>query len=124
MERDDLIVNDSYAVAANHDEAHGRAQRKKIWIVTAILTAITIVEVFIGAMIPRGSDNWTAVKILFLLMTLAKAAWIVKDFMHLGDERKGLKMAILVPYIIFICYLVFIAITESNYNFDMIYGGE
>jgi hypothetical protein len=34
--------------------------------------------------------------------------------MHLGDEKKVLKYVILVPYFIFIIYLIFIALTESN----------
>ena len=41
MERDDLIVNDSYAMAAHHSEEAGAAIRKKIWFVTALLTLIT-----------------------------------------------------------------------------------
>ena len=45
MERDDLIVNDSYAMAAHHSEEAGAAIRKKIWFVTALLTLITAVEV-------------------------------------------------------------------------------
>ena len=44
MERDDLINDNLYALSANHDEEHGKAIRKKIWQVTAILTAITVVE--------------------------------------------------------------------------------
>ena len=38
MERDDLVHDHNYSVAANHDEAHGVAIRKTIWKVTAILT--------------------------------------------------------------------------------------
>jgi len=124
MERDDLIVNDSYAVAANHDEEHGKSTRKTIVKVTILLTVVTIVEVLIGASIPRetGGGTWTIVKWLFIALTLLKAGYIVMSFMHLGDERKGLKMAILAPYAVFIVYLLFIAITESTYNFGMIYG--
>ena len=40
MERDDLIVNDSYAMAAHHSEEAGAAIRKKIWFVTGLLTLI------------------------------------------------------------------------------------
>ena len=40
MERDDLVHDHNYSVAANHDEAHGVAIRKTIWKVTAILTII------------------------------------------------------------------------------------
>jgi len=102
MERDDLIVNDSYSVAANHDEEHGRAIRKKIVVVTILLTIITTVEV--------GLVKWS-----FIVMTLIKAGYIVAVFMHLGDEKKALRYMILIPYAIFILYLLFIIITESNY---------
>ncbi|NND76906.1 MAG: cytochrome C oxidase subunit IV family protein [Flavobacteriales bacterium] len=116
MERDDLIVNDSYSVAANHDEEHGKAIRKKIWFVTALLTAITVVEVFMGILFKRGDGMlWESVKLAFIIMTLVKAAYIVLVFMHLGDEKRNLKWVILAPYILFIIYLIFICITESNY---------
>jgi cytochrome c oxidase subunit 4 len=122
MERDDLIVDESYAKAAHHDEEHGRKIRKKIWMVTIILTVITAVEVGIGASIARGSGSWTAVKWAFIIMTLIKARYIVLSFMHLGDEKKGMKATILIPYIFFIVYLIFIALTESTYIHDLFYS--
>jgi cytochrome c oxidase subunit IV len=115
MERDDLIINDSYSVAANHDEEHGRAIRKKIVWVTILLTIITTVEVGLGIMIKQGTTMWPVVKWSFIVMTLIKAGYIVSVFMHLGDEKKTLRYMILIPYAIFILYLLFIAITESNH---------
>ncbi len=38
MERDDLIVNDSYSLNAHHSEEDGVKIRKNIWKVTVILT--------------------------------------------------------------------------------------
>lgn len=116
MERDDLIVNDSYSVEANHDEAHGKAIRKKIWFVTGLLTLITAVEVTMGIFIKQGNGNlWEAIKWFFIVLTLVKAAYIVLTFMHLGDERKNLRWVILGPYLIFILYLIFIGLRESVY---------
>lgn len=115
MERDDLIVNDSYSVAANHDEEHGRAIRKKIVFVTILLTIITTVEVGLGILIKQGTTFWPVVKWSFIIMTLIKAGYIVAVFMHLGDEKKSLRYMILIPYALFILYLLFILITESNY---------
>jgi cytochrome c oxidase subunit IV len=115
MERDDLIVNDSYSVAANHDEEHGREIRKKIYFVTVLLSIITTVEVALGILIKQGTDWWPLVKWSFIVMTLVKAFYIVAVFMHLGDERKWLRGVIVVPYAVFIVYLIFIGITESNY---------
>jgi cytochrome c oxidase subunit 4 len=124
MERDDLLVDESYARAAKHDEEHGKAIRKKIMFVTVLLTVVTIIEVIIGASIPRdsASGTWTAVKWTFIALTLLKAGYIVLSFMHLGDERKSLKYTILVPYGFFILYLIFIALTVSSYINNMFYG--
>jgi cytochrome c oxidase subunit IV len=114
MERDDLIVNDSYAMAAHHSEEAGAAIRKKIWFVTALLTLITAVEVGMGIIFKRSETfSWTMIKWSFIVLTLVKAAYIVLVFMHLGDERSNLKKTILTPYILFISYLLFIAITEG-----------
>jgi cytochrome c oxidase subunit IV len=33
--------------------------------------------------------------------------------MHLGDERKSMKYVILVPYILFMIYLIFICLMEA-----------
>ncbi|MBI1836153.1 MAG: cytochrome C oxidase subunit IV family protein [Flavobacteriia bacterium] len=112
MERDDII---EYSLDAHHSEEQGVILRKKIWKVTALLTAITVVEVMLGAFIKQHDAIWPLVKYSFIVMTLVKAAYIVLSFMHLGDERKALKYVILVPYIIFIIYLIFICLTESTY---------
>ena len=109
-----MIVNDSYAMAAHHSEEAGAAIRKKIWFVTALLTLITAVEVGMGIVFKRSETfSWTMIKWSFIVLTLVKAAYIVLVFMHLGDERSNLKKTILTPYILFISYLLFIAITEG-----------
>lgn len=111
MERDDII---EYSLDAHHSEEQGKKIRKKIWMVTAILTAITVVEVFLGAYIKQTSDAWVYVKWSFIIMTLFKAGYIVLVFMHLGDERKALRYVILVPYFLFMLYLIFICLTEAT----------
>jgi cytochrome c oxidase subunit 4 len=35
--------------------------------------------------------------------------------MHLGDERRNIRAIILLPYALFILYLLWIALTESNF---------
>lgn len=115
MERDDLLVNDSYPVKANHGEEQGKAIRKKIVFVTILLTLVTIVEVLLGVFIKQGTELWPVVKWSFIAMTLVKAGYIVAVFMHLGDERKSLRYIIILPYALFILYLLYISITESNH---------
>ena len=114
MERDDLLVNDSYALNAHHSEEEGSKIRKNIWKVTILLTALTTVEVMMGIFFKRSETfTWTAIKWTFIVLTLVKAAYIVMVFMHLGDERSNLKRVVLAPYLVFIAYLIFIAITEG-----------
>ena len=113
MERDDII---EYSLHAHHSEEEGRKIRKKIWMVTAILTAVTAVEVIIGVYMGRSistGTTWQVIKWSYLVLTIFKAFFIVMTFMHLGDERRSLKYVILTPYILFICYLIFIALTEA-----------
>lgn len=113
MERDDVY---EYSLDTHHDEAQGKLIRKKIYFVTILLTVVTAVEVALGAFIKQDPESfaWITVKWSFILMTLLKAGYIVMVFMHLGDERKVLRNIILVPYLIFMTYLIFIALTEGN----------
>ncbi|MFM7023904.1 MAG: cytochrome C oxidase subunit IV family protein [Flavobacteriales bacterium] len=114
MERDDII---EYSLHAHHSEEEGAKIRKKIYFVTLLLSVITIVEVLVGVYISRteneGTGLWTAIKLGYIALTLLKAGYIVLVFMHLGDERKAFKWMILAPYIMFILYLIFIALYEA-----------
>lgn len=116
MERDDLIVDNQYSLDAHHSEEDGRRIRKKIWKITAILTLITLVEVVMGIQFNRleNKDIWMMIKTAYIVLTIAKAAFIVATFMHLGDERKTLRATILIPYAIFIIYLVIILVMEGE----------
>ncbi|MFM7233739.1 MAG: cytochrome C oxidase subunit IV family protein [Flavobacteriales bacterium] len=114
MERDDLIVNDSYSTNARHSEEEGVKIRKKLYMVTVILTVVTVFEIFMGVYFKRnGTFTWETIKLLFIILTLVKAAYIVLIFMHLGDERKNLKYVVLLPYALFILYLIFIGLYEG-----------
>ena len=115
MERDDCY---EYSL----DHIHGEEEGKKIvsWFnkVIAFLTLVTIIELILGFQVPKTSEHWVYVKFTFLALTVVKAAGIVLEFMHLGDEKKQLRWIILLPYISFICYLIFICLTEATSMFD------
>jgi cytochrome c oxidase subunit 4 len=114
MERDDLIVNDSYSLNATHSEEAGVKIRKNIIFVTVLLTAITAVEVAMGIIFKRAETyTWEAIKWTFVVLTLVKAGYIVMSFMHLGEEKSVLKKSILLPYVMFIIYLFYILATEG-----------
>ena len=110
MERDDLI---EYSLQTHNSEEKGKEIRKKIWMVTLLLTIITVIEVFTGAFIKQSSWVWPFVKWGFIILTVFKASYIVMVFMHLGDEKKSLKYMILIQYFLFILYLIFIALWEA-----------
>ncbi|HWY97473.1 MAG TPA: cytochrome C oxidase subunit IV family protein [Bacteroidia bacterium] len=103
----------NYEKAAIHDEAHGKPVRKKLWMVFWIMLGITIVELIIGSQF-----NFTELnkEYTFIFLTLVKAFFIVWVFMHLGDERRAMKYAIIMPYTLFIFYLAFMVITEGVYS--------
>ncbi|MBL4657476.1 MAG: cytochrome C oxidase subunit IV family protein [Flavobacteriales bacterium] len=118
MERDDII---EYSLDSHHSEEEGVKIRKKIYFVTILLTVITAVEVALGIVwhevgipVPYFVVQWA-----FIIMTAVKAGYIIGVFMHLGDERKGIQMTILIPYILFIMYFIFIALSEANHWYDM-----
>ena len=112
MLRDDII---EYSLDAHHSEEEGKKKRKEIWKVTAILSIITAVEVLIGVFYPKDAAGaaWEFIKWGYIILTVIKAGYIVMVFMHLGDERKTFRMMVLVPYIIFILYLLFQVLNEG-----------
>lgn len=114
MERDDIY---EYSLDTHHNEEQGKKIRKKIYNVTILLTIITIIEVAIGAKLGRATTHgmtWQMIKWGYIVLTLVKAAYIVLVFMHLGDEKKSFKYAILGPYFAFMIYLIYICLVEAN----------
>ena len=114
MVRDDIT---EYSLDYHHSEEEGVLVRKKIWKVTIILSLITIVEVLVGVLYPKSEagNAWVFIKMGYIALTVIKAAYIVMVFMHLGDENKTLRHMILIPYILFILYLILILWLEGSY---------
>ena len=105
----------NYEKMAIHDEAHGKATRKKLWMVFWIMLIVTLFELFIGFKYSEVLGE-TNKEYLFIFLTIAKAFFIVFVFMHLGDEKKALKYVIIAPYTLFIFYLAFMVIAEGAYT--------
>jgi caa(3)-type oxidase subunit IV len=51
--------------------------------------------------------------LIFIGLTLVKAAYIVQYFMHLKYETQSLRMAIYLPILVLIPYLTFILLYEG-----------
>lgn len=104
-----------YELMAHHSEEEGKKKRRKLWNVFWIMLGITLIELMVGFYNTHFSD--IALKVIFIGFTIVKAGFIVLSFMHLGDEIKAFKYAVLVPFCVFIIYLVFIAdLGEGSYS--------
>lgn len=111
MERDDIY---EYSLDTHHNEEHGKAVRKKIYLVTLILSVITLAEVLMGMYVKNdGSVTWLSVKTLFILLTVVKAGYIVLIFMHLKDEHAHLRKLLLYTYYLLIIYLTILCLNEG-----------
>ncbi len=104
-----------------------KSNQQKIWGVLLFLSIVTTIEVAFGIIKPEilmGSFlrmkllNW-----IFIILTIVKAYYIAWDFMHIRDERSGLKNSIVLPLVILIPYLAFILLLEGDYIFDVMASG-
>jgi cytochrome c oxidase subunit IV len=90
------------------------AKIKKIWMIAGVLAVITSIEYLIAFTLPvEGASKYIRIT-LFVLLTIAKAYYIMKEFMHLGHERKALQYAIIFP-LVFLAWLILSQLMESNY---------
>lgn len=97
---------------------------QKIWGVLIFLTLVTGIEVVLGIYKPEVLLETTFIRMkllnwIFIILTVVKAYYITWDFMHMRDEVKGLRRAVVWTAIFLICYLVFILLTEGHYIFDV-----
>ena len=100
-----------------------KSNQQKIWGVLIFLSIVTTIEVALGIIKPEIlMGSFLRMKILnwiFIILTIVKAYYIAWDFMHIRDERSGLKNSIVLPLVILIPYLAFILILEADYIFDV-----
>ncbi|MBP1838355.1 cytochrome C oxidase subunit IV family protein [Formosa algae] len=96
-----------------------KSNTDKIWGVLILLSVITAIEVVLGIYKPEILMGYVAgMKVLnwiFIILTVVKAYYITWDFMHMRDEKAGLRRAVVWTGIFLICYLSFILLTEGGY---------
>ncbi len=105
-----------------------KSNTSKIWGVLIVLSIVTAVEVALGIVKPEFlvEERFMRMKLLnwiFIILTIFKAYYITWDFMHMRDEVKGLRRAVVWTAVFLICYLVFILLTEGDYIFDVYDSG-
>lgn len=98
---------------------------KLIWKVFAILSVITIAEVALGITKPASLHltkflGTSPLNIIFLVLTLVKAYYITWFFMHMADEKKSLRRAVVWTAVFLIIYLATLLLIEGSYLNDVL----
>jgi cytochrome c oxidase subunit IV len=95
-----------------HHHTPGPENVKRIWRTFWVLLIITIIELGMGFTIyfihknPDYSHALVlAIKGAIVILSLAKAFYIVSIFMHLGDEIRNMLLTIVVPLMLFIWFI-------------------
>ena len=101
-----------------------KSNERKIWGVFTVLSIVTVVEVALGIVKPEflTENRFMAMKLLnwiFIILTLAKAYYITWDFMHMRDEVKAMRRAVVWTAVFLICYLVLILLIEGDYIYEV-----
>lgn len=111
-------------MSSNHQglssEELKKANIKNVLRVTAILSIVTAIE-FVLAFTWPESISRTPLVLIFLLLTVVKAFYIVSEFMHLGHEVKALVWSIVLP-IAFVVWLVVTLLLEGGAIYEMLLG--
>ncbi|MEO5592337.1 MAG: cytochrome C oxidase subunit IV family protein [Chitinophagaceae bacterium] len=105
-------MENTHGTAELHqDDAH-TFDTKAIWKTFRILLYITVVELILAIgyyKFGEGSSNAHLIKHLlngvFIILTLAKAFFIIAEFMHLGHELRNLIMTIAIPALLFLWFI-------------------
>lgn len=96
-----------------------KSNEQKIWGVLILLSIVTAIEVLLGIYRPEFLEtkvlsmkllNW-----IFIILTMVKAYYIAWDFMHMRDELKSFRHAVVLPLLIYIPYIIFIYLIEGSY---------
>ena len=109
----------SEPIHTEHAEEHEGMTKKRIWNVFFVLLGITCVEFFIALyLVPKGHMTYHSANPIYIVLTLAKAFYIVGYFMHLKFEKIGLVFAMILP-VLFIIGLILVLTNESHHWIDL-----
>lgn len=108
-----------------HEQEQHTSHTKLIWKVFAILSVITIAEVALGITKPDALHltkiiGTSPINIIFLVLTLVKAYYITWFFMHMVDEKKSLRRAVVWTAVFLIGYLAALLLIEGGYISDIL----
>mgnify|MGYP003109057395 FL=1 len=118
------MAHDNHNLAIFRGAVKFKSNVQKIWGVFVFLSIVTVVEVVFGIIKPAflTENTFLAMKLLnwvFIILTIVKAYYITWDFMHMRDEKSGLRRSVVWTGIFLIAYLVLILLIEGDYIFEI-----
>jgi cytochrome c oxidase subunit IV len=107
-------------VTIHHEHHDDGSFKKKVIKTTIILSVITVIELGLGLLLysldlPDGFRK-LLIKGVIVILSLAKAFYIVSIFMHLGDEIRNMIMTIVVPLMLFIWFIIAFVADGNSYK--------
>jgi len=105
-----------HTVGHEEGQHHEDMTKGKIWRVFFYLLALTALEFFIALVLVHGGiiEKSLAVNVVYIVLTLLKAYYIIAYFMHLKFETFGFIMSVAIVFVLII-YFIALMLTEGGY---------
>ncbi|MDR3714384.1 MAG: cytochrome C oxidase subunit IV family protein [Puia sp.] len=98
-------MENTQTLASHHHEPE--FSTKPIWRTFWILLGITMVELLLATIhLKTGFPPKYVLNGIYLILTCAKAFYIIAEFMHLRHEIKNLIMTIAIPALLFVWFII------------------
>src|SRR5580704_5935917 len=100
------MSSDSSTTAHGHG-THASFDARPIWRTFWILLGITLVELLLATIhLKTGFPPKLVLNGMYLILTCAKAFYIIAEFMHLRHEIKNMIMTVAVPALLFVWFII------------------
>jgi cytochrome c oxidase subunit IV len=116
MENHHHTVSPEVTFAPHH--ASDAEFKKRVWKTTILLSVITVIELGLGFLMYATDYSHTVdlfIKGVIIILSLAKAGYIISIFMHLGDEIRNFIMTVAVPILLFIWFILAFILDGKSY---------
>lgn len=114
-----------YAGEGEHhilDDVTYKSQVSAVWKATIIMAVVTVVEVGMALVWPEAWSRGI-LNLLFILMSVMKAFFIVGEFMHLKYEVRAMAMSVLMPLLFLVWAIIAFGMEgESWLNLRTVWG--
>src|SRR5258708_37662285 len=108
-------MSDSQATTGHVAEAH--FDTKPIWRTFWILLGITMVELVLATIhLKTGFPPKYVLNGIYLILTCAKAFYIIAEFMHLRHELKNLIMTLGITALLFVWFIIAFLYERNSYK--------